>query len=111
MDGAGFILNASRSNNELSGYILLFQETKICLYRLDNVNLEEFETTADRTVESYAGEPIASVDKTSATIHNLVMKASPTNITVSDNGTEILNVNLDYSKHVGEDFGFNIIIY
>ena len=105
LDGAGFILNASRSNNELSGYILLFQETKICLYRLDNVNLEEFETTADRTVESYAGEPIASVDKTSATIHNLVMKASPTNITVSDNGTEILNVNLDYSKHVGEDFG------
>ena len=105
LDGAGFILNASRSNNELSGYILLFQETKICLYRLDNVNLEEFEMTADRTVESYAGEPIASVDKTSATIHNLVMKASPTNITVNDNGAEILNVNLDYSKHVGEDFG------
>ena len=105
LDGAGFILNASRSNNELSGYILLFQETKICLYRLDNVNLEEFETTADRTVESYAGKPIASVDKTSATIHNLVMKASPTNITVNDNGAEILNVNLDYSKHVGEDFG------
>ena len=33
------------------------------------------------------------------------MKASPTNITVNDNGAEILNVNLDYSKHVGEDFG------
>ena len=64
------LIQQSISKNELSGYILLFQETKICLYRLDNVNLEEFEMTADRTVESYAGEPIASVDKTSATIHN-----------------------------------------
>ena len=105
LDGAGFIFNASKKDNKLSGYILLITENDINIYRIDDVDTTEFETTASRTVQSYAGVPIASVPKNSSTIHNLMVKASPTNVTVIDNNKEMLNVALDYSKHSGEDFG------
>ncbi|MCI8361971.1 MAG: hypothetical protein HFJ41_02285, partial [Clostridia bacterium] len=105
LDGAGFIFNASKKDNLLSGYVLLIRQNDICIYRLDNVNAETFETGSNATVQTYAGNPIASIEKTSSTIHNLIVKTSPTNVTVIDNEEEILNVPLDYSKHSGEDFG------
>lgn len=105
LDGAGFIFNAKKENDILSGYVLLIREKEICIYRLNNVNAKQFETTANKVMESYAGAPIAKVNKTSSTIHNLIIKTSPKNVTVIDNEQEILNLPLDYSKHVGEDFG------
>ncbi len=105
LDGAGFIFNAKKEDGKLSGYILLIKQSTICIYRIDDVDINTFETTDRTSVESYAGAPIASVDKKVSDIHQLIIKTSPTNITVIDNEEEILNVNLDYSKHVGESFG------
>lgn len=104
LDGAGFIFNAKKENNLLSGYVLLIQSNTVCIYRIDNVNATTFETGSNATVATY-GTLVASTEKTSSTMHNLMIKTSPTNVTVIDNGEEILNVVLDYTKHAGEDFG------
>ena len=111
LDGAGFIFNANQKDGKLTGYVLLIQETKVVVYRLEDVDIEKFETTAGRSlnkemsVANYASEIIATVDKPMAKIHKLIVKVSPTNITMIDNDNKILDVNLDYSKHSGEDFG------
>lgn len=104
LDGAGFIFNANKTEEELSGYILLFREKDVCIYRLENVNIETFETAPNTTLATY-GEVIATVPKTNSTIHNLIVEITPTKINVSEGETELLNVELDYSKHSGESFG------
>jgi len=111
LDGAGFIFNTKQENGELSGYILLVKQNTICLYRIDDINISKFETTPGKinentmSVENYAGKPIASVNKKSSTVHKFIIKTTPTKITVVDNDEEVLKVDLDYSKHVGESFG------
>lgn len=104
LDGAGFIFNASKVDNKLSAYILLFREKDICVYRIDNVDIEKFETDSNKTIANY-GELITSINKTDAMIHDLIIEATPINIKVTESKEEILNVKLDYSKHSGESFG------
>ena len=104
LDGAGFIFNSKIQENNLSGYILLYRKSDICIYRLDNINVNKFETTANKTVANY-GKLIKSVKKTSDKLHNLIINTTPTNISVIDNDVEILNLDLDYTTHVGESFG------
>lgn len=104
LDGAGFIFNASKIDDKLSGYILLFREKDICMYRIDNVDIKNFETTSNKTVANY-GELIKSINKTDAIIHDLVVEATPTNIKITEAEQEILNIDLDYSKHSGDSFG------
>ena len=104
LDGAGFIFNANKEEDKLSGYILLVKEKNICIYRIDDVNIKTFEEKSDKTVGEY-GSLITKVEKTNSTIHNLVVEATPTNIKIKEEETEIINENLDYSKHVGNSFG------
>ncbi len=104
LDGAGFIFNSKKENDILSGYVLLIREKDICIYRLDNVDTTKFEIMPNTTIASY-GNLLKKVNKTSSSMHNLIMKVSPTNVSVIDNEKEILNLDLDYSKHSGEDFG------
>lgn len=104
LEGAGFIFNADIINHKLSGYVLLFTEKEVCIYRLDNVEIDNFETTPSTTVASY-GKLIQSVAKTNSVIHDLRVEATPTNIKIQEAEKEILNVNLDYSVHIGESFG------
>ena len=104
LDGAGFIFNAKKENNKLSCYILLFTESDVNIYKLENVDIETFETTSSKIVADY-GKLIKSVQKTSATTHNLRVEITPINVTVIDNGNELFNLDLDYSSHEGESFG------
>lgn len=104
LDGAGFIFNANQENNKLSGYVLLFREKDVCLYRLDNVDINTFEVTSNRTIANY-GTLITSTNKTNSTIHDLIVEVTPTNLKITESENEILNVNLDYSIHTGESFG------
>ena len=104
LDGAGFMFNAKIENNKLSGYILLYRQNDICIYRLDDVDVNKFETTENKTVADY-GTLVKSVTKGSNDLHNLIINTTPTNINVIDNNIEILNLDLDYSKHAGESFG------
>lgn len=104
LDGAGFIFNANKTETELSGYILLFRQKDVSIYRLDNVNIATFETTPNATLETY-GEVIATVPKTNSQIHNLIVEITPTKINVAEEETQLLDVELDYSKHSGESFG------
>lgn len=104
LDGAGFIFNANKEDDKLFGYILLFKEKDICIYRLDDVDIKTFEEESNKTVEEY-GSLITKVEKTNSTIHDLVVEATPTNIKVNEEGTELLNEKLEYSKHVGNSFG------
>lgn len=104
LDGAGFIFNAEKENEKISGYVLLYRKSDIVLYKLDNIDVNTFETASNASIATY-GTVIKSVNKPSGTIHNLIINTSPTNVTIIDNEVEILNVNLDYTKHVGESFG------
>lgn len=104
LDGAGFIFNASKTDKELSGYILLFRQKDVCVYRLNNVNIETFETAPNTTIATY-GQLIKSVPKTNSAIHNLNVEITPTKIKIIEGETELLNLDLDYSIHVGESFG------
>ena len=104
LDGAGFIFNANIEDDQLTGYILLFREKDVCLYRIEDVDIETFETTSETTVETYA-ELITSVDKVNTSIHDLEVEATPTSIIVREAEEEILNIVLEPSLHVGESFG------
>lgn len=104
LDGAGFIFNSNIVDDKLSGYILLFREKEICIFRLDDIDIKTFEETSNKTVEAYSSL-VTKVEKTNSTIHDLVVEATPTNIKVNEAGIELINVNLDYSKHVGNSFG------
>lgn len=104
LDGAGFIFNATKKNNKLSGYILLFRENDVCIYKIDNIDINTFETGLNATIATY-GELIESKQKTASTTHDLIVEATPTNIKITEGENEILNINLDYSEHVGESFG------
>mgnify|MGYP004476075195 FL=1 len=104
LDGAGFIFNSTIQDNKLSGYVLLYREKDICIYRLDNVDINKFENTSDKVIADY-GKLVKTINKTSDVIHNLVINTSPTNVKVIDNNKEILNLNLDSNAYSGESFG------
>lgn len=104
LDGSGFIFNASKTDDKLSGYVILFKETTVCLYRLDDVDVNKFKTTSQTTIDTY-GKLLETKNKSNNSIRNLVIEATPKNVKVTEAGTEILNVNLDESIHVGESFG------
>lgn len=112
LDGAGFILNAKKSNGKLTGDILVIQQNDITIFRLENVDIQEFETTNDRLLSDYQKDQFTSnilltQQKPTAQdgIHRFVIKTSPTNITVIDNEEEVIDLDLDYKKHAGDDFG------
>ena len=112
LDGAGFIFNANKVNNLLSGYILLIRTNEILIYRIDgldlNKNIEQYKDGDGKplaTIRELGGTVIQKVNKTSDTIHNFIIEVTPTNVKVNDNGNEILNANLNYLDHVGESFG------
>lgn len=104
LDGAGFIFNANIEDEKISGYILLFREKDICVYRIENIDIDQFENTKATTVANF-GELVQSIEKTNKQIHELLVEVSPIKIRIEEEGTEILNVDLDYSIHKGESFG------
>ena len=104
LEGAGFIFNASKSNDLLSGYILLMEESFIRLYRLQDINSNQFETGANGTVANY-GNMISSAKKPTTSVHNLRIIAMPTKVIVYDNEALLMDVDLSYENHKGEDFG------
>lgn len=104
LDGAGFIFNSKKSNDKLSGYVLLFKQSSVDLYQLKDVDINTFETASSKVVANY-GKLIKSIAKTNSKMHDLIVEATPINIKVNEAGNEILNVDLDYSEHEGESFG------
>lgn len=104
LDGAGFIFNSNIKDNKLSGYVLLYREKDICIYRLDDVDINKFETSSEKKMADY-GKLIKSINKTSDVIHNLVINTSPASVKVIDNNKEILNLSLNSNIHSGESFG------
>ena len=104
LDGAGFIFNSNIEDEKISGYILLFRQQDICIYRIENVDINEFENTQNTTLANF-GELIQSFSKTNNQIHELSVEVSPINLKVEEEGIEILNIDLDYSLHKGESFG------
>lgn len=104
LDGAGIIFNSNIVNNKLTGYVLLFKEKEIVIYRLENINIDEFETTPNKTIEMY-GTIVSKCSKNNTGIHNLVIEITPTNISIKENDTQIVNEKLEYSLNVGNDFG------
>ena len=104
LDGAGIIFNSSIKNNKLTGYIVLFRETEIAIYRLENVDVKTFEETDNKIVEDY-GTLIKKESKVNTKVHDLVVEITPTNINIKDNNTKVINQNLEYSKHTGNSFG------
>lgn len=104
LDGAGFIFNAKKEDNKLSGYILLFMEKSINLYSIKDVDITEFETTQNRKVSNY-GELIKSFQNTNSKIHDLRVEATPTSLKVIDGEKELINEKLEFEQHEGESFG------
>ena len=103
LEGAGFLINSIIKDNKISGYVLLYGEKTIDLYRINDLNLQTFKTAANSKVSTY-GTLVKSIEKQTSGIHNVVVETTPTNITVTDN-EQTISINLDYSKHVGNSFG------
>lgn len=103
LEGAGFLVNSIIKDNKISGYVILYAEKTIDIYRIDDLDLQTFKTAANAKVSTY-GTLVKSIEKQTSGIHNVVVEATPTKITVTDN-EQTTNVNLDYSKHVGNSFG------
>lgn len=103
LEGAGFLINSTIKDNKISGYVLLYGEKTIDLYRIDGINLQTFKTVANSKVSTY-GTLVKSINKQTSGIHNVVVEATPTNITITDN-EQTTSINLEYSKHVGNSFG------
>lgn len=103
LEGAGFLINSSIKNNKISGYVILYGEKAINVYRIENLDLETFKTKANSTVVQY-GKLVKTMYKVTSGIHNVVVEATPTSIKIQDNG-QTMNVDLDYSKHKGNSFG------
>lgn len=104
LDGAGFIFNANIKDEKISGYVLLFRQQDICIYRIENVDINEFENTKSTTISNF-GELVQSIEKTNKQIHELLVEVSPVKIRIEEEEVEILNIDLDYSLHKGESFG------
>lgn len=104
LDGAGFIFNAKKENNKLSGYILLFMEKSVNLYKVKDIDIDEFETAPNKKVSDY-GELIKAIQKTDSKIHDLRVEATPNNIKVIDGEKELINEKLENTQHAGESFG------
>ena len=103
LEGAGFLVNSIIKDNKISGYVILYAEKTIDIYRIDDLNLQTFKTAANAKVSTY-GTLVKSIEKQTSGIHNVTVEATPTKITVTDNGQKT-NIDLDYSKHVGNSFG------
>ena len=103
LEGAGFLINSTIKDNEISGYVLLYGEKTIDIYRIEGINLQTFKTAANSKISTY-GTLVKSIKKETSGIHNVVVETTPTNITVKDN-EQTISINLDYSKHIGNSFG------
>ena len=105
LEGAGFLFNAKKENGKLTADVILLGKDKINLYRLEEVYDYTFQNTPNKHITDYISATLASVNKPQASVHQMEIKTSPSNITVIDNEQEILNVDLDYTNHAGDDFG------
>lgn len=103
LEGAGFLINANIKDNKISGYVLLYEEKVINIYRIEGLDITEFETKANAKVSTY-GELVKSMPKIASGIHNVVVETTPTLIKVTDN-SNTMELNLDSAKHAGESFG------
>lgn len=103
LEGAGFLINSAIKDGKLSGYAILYAEKTINVYRIDDVNLNEFKTKKNMKVSNY-GTLVKSMNKKTSGIHNVIVETTPTYIKVTDND-QIMNIDLDPSKHVGDSFG------
>lgn len=104
LEGAGFLLNSTLIDNKLSGYFLCFTEKKICLYELNNVDFNIFDTQKDTTIDKYA-KLVKECNKTSEKTRNLTIEVTPQTIYITENGSVVFNSFLDSTVHNGNDFG------
>lgn len=103
LEGAGFLINSTIKDNKISGYVLLYAQKTIDIYRIDNIDLEQFKTQKNMKVSNY-GELVGTMPKNASGIHNVIVEATPTYIDITDNSQNI-HINLDGNKHVGDSFG------
>lgn len=103
LEGAGFIINSCIKENKISGYIMLYGQETIDIYRIDNVDVEELKTKSNMKISNY-GTLIKSMVKQTSGIHKVIVETTPTYIKVTDNN-QSMNITLDYTKHSGDSFG------
>lgn len=103
LEGAGFLINSKIKDDKISGYVLLYTQRTIDIYRINNVNLEQFKTTKNMKLSNY-GQLVKSMAKNTSGIHNVIVETTPTYIKVTDNN-QSMKVDLDSTKHTGDSFG------
>lgn len=103
LEGAGFIINSSIKENKISGYIMLYGQKTIDIYRIDNIDVEQLKTKSNMKISNY-GTLIKSMAKKTSGIHNVIVETTPTYIKVTDND-QTMDIALDATKHSGDSFG------
>ncbi len=114
----GFIFNAKILDNKLSGYILYSNNNLngtyvIAIFRVDNIDINTGEGSIEK-IADYATNSGSWMSFRGSTAYNI--EFSPTHVTVigaqnyydkEDNIIpKVIDIDLDYSKHVGDGFGF-----
>ncbi|GGG15147.1 fibronectin type III domain-containing protein [Paenibacillus aceti] len=103
LEGAGFLFNATINNGYVSGYVILFGQTEIKLFELNQVNVELLRNGTYNSLAN-AGRLVSTFPRLAVTSHQVKIEVTPTSINMWDNNQVLIN-NYTLTSKYGNGFG------
>ncbi|WP_195264403.1 immunoglobulin-like domain-containing protein [Clostridium sp. 1001275B_160808_H3] len=105
MEGGGFLFNSKIENGLLSGYCILFTEYGINLYKVININAENFHNEDYELMSQYPGVTLVkNYSKDSSSNHTIKIEVTEDTISMWDNENKTIDSEKLDSKF-GNSFG------
>lgn len=103
LEGAGFLFNSTITNGNVSGYVVLFGQTEIKLFELNQVNVELLRGGTYNSLAN-AGTLVSTFPRLAVTSHQVKIEVTPTSINMWDNNQVMIN-NYQLTSKYGNGFG------
>ena len=103
MEGGGFLFNTKIEDGLLSGYSIIFAETGIKLFELNNVDVDSFHESQTQFMDGslysmygsgYQCEGVTLLDtftQEAGTVHSIKIEAAPSKVSMWDGETKVIN--------------------
>ncbi|BBI31224.1 S-layer homology domain-containing protein [Cohnella abietis] len=108
MEGGGFLFNSKiSSEGKLSGYVILYVEGSIKIYKLDGLDATKFHNESGNPLSSMSGPGVTLIGtyaKGASTQHSIKINATDTKLNMWDNGVQIIK-DLALTTVYGDEFG------
>lgn len=95
LEGAGFLLNVNRAGGGLNGYVLLYEQQSISLYKVNYSDIYSFDNGNYGNKISEGAVRIASSSKSAGSYHKIRIQNYVTSVVITDNGVPIINANIE----------------